>query len=148
MEVVREVEVRDEVRDTACTCGGGGGGGCKGAGRGSVGQVGFAVAGFDPGESCTAPCGTCRSSPKASPHSKQSLKSADENQGNSGRIRMVRGMDEHSGTTAPHFSQIDRLGQTVILSLEPLRAGGLRAHSFRKTDSRMLRTDARSKEQS
>ena len=55
---------------------------------------------------------------------------------------MVRGMDEHSGTTAPHFSQIDRLGQTVILSLEPLRAGGLRAHSFRKTDSRMLRTDA------
>ena len=66
---------------------------------------------------------------------------------------MVRGMDEHSGTTALQLSQIDRLGQTVMLSVEPLsveplRAGGLRAHSFRKTDSRMLRTDTRSKEQS
>lgn len=30
MEVVREVEVRDEVRDTVCTCGDGGGGGCEG----------------------------------------------------------------------------------------------------------------------
>ena len=57
-------------------------------------------------------------------------------------------MDEHSGTTALQLSQIDRLGQTVMLSVEPLRAGGLRAHSFRKTDSRMLRTDTRSKEQS
>ena len=61
----------------------------------------------------------------------------DENQGNSGRVRMVRGMDEHSGTTALQLSQIDRLRQTVMLSVEPLRAGGLRAHSFRKTDSRI-----------
>ena len=61
---------------------------------------------------------------------------------------MVRGMDEHSGTTALKLSQIDRLGQTVMLRVEPLRAGGLRAHSFCKTDSRMLRTDTRSKEQS